>query len=131
MNTTGVVVLIVGFVILIIGAGAAIWAQSSADSMSYWERLGSPEEYDSYVAMASIGWVVAGVGVLLAIVGLVVAVAGGSKTSPQTTGQPGQWQPGQAQFGPVNPGSTNFCQYCGRQLAPGASWCPGCGRKSA
>jgi len=27
------------------------------------------------------------------------------------------------------PGATNYCEYCGRQISPGAVWCPGCGRK--
>jgi len=26
-------------------------------------------------------------------------------------------------------GATNYCQHCGRQISPGAVWCPGCGRK--
>jgi hypothetical protein len=31
---------------------------------------------------------------------------------------------------PLGPqGTTNFCPYCGRQMAPGAIYCPGCGRK--
>jgi hypothetical protein len=26
-------------------------------------------------------------------------------------------------------GAVNYCEYCGRQIGPGAVWCPGCGRK--
>ncbi len=27
------------------------------------------------------------------------------------------------------PGTTNYCEHCGRRIGPGAVWCPGCGRK--
>ena len=131
VNKAGIVILIVGIVILIAGAGFAVSAQSSADSMPWYDRALFPEEYDSYIAAANAGWAMAGVGVILTIVGLVIAVAAGSKTPTQTTGQPGQAQPGQLQIGPFIPGSAHFCQFCGRQVAPEAAWCPGCGRKLA
>ncbi|MDH3365513.1 MAG: zinc ribbon domain-containing protein [Thermoplasmata archaeon] len=30
---------------------------------------------------------------------------------------------------PVPAGAMNYCEHCGRQISPGAVWCPGCGRK--
>ncbi len=29
----------------------------------------------------------------------------------------------------TTPGTTSYCEYCGRRIGPGAVWCPGCGRK--
>ncbi len=83
------------------------------------------------------GWILC-LGIILVPVGIIIMVVGLVQSEkPNTVVQyygappPGQIaQGGQAQYsagGP--PGTTNFCPYCGRQVAPGAVWCPGCGRK--
>ena len=69
------------------------------------------------------------IGFVIMVIGLIQSEK--PKTVIQYYGAPppGQaaWD-GQAQYpagGP--PGATNFCSYCGRQVAPDADWCPGCG----
>jgi hypothetical protein len=74
------------------------------------------------------------VGFIIMIVGLVQSDK--PKTVVHYYGVPPPGAPG---YGPQQmpryptgpPGATNFCSYCGRQLAPGAVYCPGCGRKLA
>jgi hypothetical protein len=129
MNTSGVVLLVVGILVLVGGMGMALFSADCANSMGWMERQLYPEEYNDYVTMNWIGWMVAGVGGIMAIAGLVVAVAVETKAPTQTTVQPGQAQYGQVQHGPVTAGVSNFCSYCGQQTAPGALMCPRCGRK--
>lgn len=124
MNAGGVVLLVVGVLMCIGGMGIALSAQDAANSMSWLQRQLYPDDYNSYVSTAVIGWGIAVVGGILALVGVVVALTVGTKTPTQTTGQPGQMQ-----YGPVAPGVSNFCSYCGQQTAPGALMCPRCGRK--
>ena len=79
-----------------------------------------------------IGLVFILIGFIVMLVGLVLSEE--PKTVVQYYGVPPPGTPGygpqqmmQYPMGP--PGSTNFCPYCGRQLAYGAVFCPGCGRK--
>src|SRR5512137_2995546 len=79
------------------------------------------------------------IGLIFLIAGFVIMIFGlVQNEEPKTIVQyygvppPGAVQYGQQQMpmypaGP--PGTANFCQYCGRQVMPGAVWCPGCGRK--
>lgn len=125
MNKAGIVVLILGFVVLFIGAGIAISAQSEADSADLYQRYMYPDWYEQKVTEASIGWTAAGVGVLLVAVGLVIAVATGRKESVQYVDLSAQSQHGP----PINSNSARFCTYCGQPIAQGGSFCAHCGGK--
>ena len=70
------------------------------------------------------------IGFIIMVIGLL------QREKPRTviqyygTPPPGQVaQSGQVQVSMGAPsGNVNFCSYCGRQVGPGAVWCPGCGR---
>ncbi len=74
------------------------------------------------------------IGVIFIIVGFIIMIVGlvqsGEPKTVVVYGPPGPY--GVQYQHPVGAsGTTNFCQHCGRQVAPGAVWCPGCGRKLA
>ena len=66
------------------------------------------------------GMVMMVLGVIVLVVGIIVAAIP-TKTQTPPVQQPVYANP---------PGTAGFCQYCGRPQAPGAVFCPGCGRKS-
>ena len=71
----GVLLLLMGFLVVIVGARLAISAQSDADSMSYQDKAYFPDEYDSYMAAISDGLTLAATGAILMSVGLATDVA--------------------------------------------------------
>ena len=105
-----------GVILLVGGIGAAAWAYAVI------HHIPSPEyrdqyDYDFWSAVEILGLVNALVGGVFAVYSLVaeetVTLSNGRRTSIQQ---------------PLAPGAMNFCQYCGRQIALDAVWCPGCGR---
>lgn len=76
-------------------------------------------------------------GTLLLVLGIVVAVVGAifaaipswsSSQPPQA--QFGAYQQPGGQYASGPSGQAMYCQYCGRPIAPGVAYCPGCGRSS-
>jgi hypothetical protein len=69
-------------------------------------------------------------------IGFIIMVIGLMQSEKPTTviqyygaPPPGHVAPGeQVRYSAGPPGAASFCQYCGRQIAPDAAWCPGCGR---
>ncbi len=106
-------------VILVIGGiGSTAWAYAVI------HHIPSPEyrdqyDYDFWSAVEVLGVIVAAIGGVLAVI---VLVAGAPETRVSNRHAPIQQ--------PRPPGVRSFCQHCGRQIAPDAVWCPGCGRGS-
>jgi RNA polymerase subunit RPABC4/transcription elongation factor Spt4 len=74
--------------------------------------------------LVMIGIVVFVLGCIAYVVGHVVGPNSYDARSGRHTSERGQAIP--SATGPS--GSTNYCQFCGRRVAPDAAYCPGCGR---
>jgi len=73
-----------------------------------------------------------GTGTLLLVLGIILTVVGAIVTviPSGSSALPPQYQQQTQQYGPAPQGQTMYCQYCGRPIAPGAVYCPGCGRST-
>ena len=110
----GIAIAVIGVVLITIGFVAYIYEETTHIQ---WiidaEIVNRPYQDEGMVLMV--------LGVVVLVVGIIVAAV------PAQTQAPPVQQPVYAN----PPGTTGFCQYCGKPLAPGAVFCPGCGRKSA
>ena len=113
------VILTIGAVLLIGGIGIGVWGSGMYHDMWMPGHMEEEEEedHDHNLAAAVIGFPLAAIGVALMVYGLVAK-------EPMTRSGTGQ-VPAQQ---PLAPGGTNFCEYCGQQIAPNATKCPRCGR---
>ncbi|TFG69633.1 MAG: zinc ribbon domain-containing protein [Methanomassiliicoccus sp.] len=108
--------LALGIILVIGGIGSAAWAYAVI------HHIPSPEyrdqyDYDFWSAVELLGVIIATTGGVLAVI---VLVAGALETRVSSRQAPTQR--------PLQPGVRSYCQHCGRQIAPDAVWCPGCGR---
>ncbi|HEX9907043.1 MAG TPA: zinc ribbon domain-containing protein [Thermoplasmata archaeon] len=104
----GLLVIVVGIVFLLGGYGYGGGTQSEPGS--------DPEEYNNYLNMTVVGYVMDAVGAVLAVVGFV-----SRRRKPETKLST-----------VVHRGATSktgFCPHCGKLLVPDEPYCPGCGRQ--
>ena len=112
-TVAGVVIAVIGVVLVGIGFGAYMYEETvHFQWLVDIEVVNRPYQGEGMVLMV--------LGIIVLVVGIIVAAL------PSKTPAPAAQQPVYANA----PGTTGFCQYCGRPLAPGAAFCPGCGRKS-
>lgn len=106
----GIVIAVIGVVLVAVGIGAYTYEETV--DLWFVEVVDRPYQ--------DVGIMLIFLGIVVLVVGIIVAVI------------PTKTQAPQAQL-PVYanpPGTAGFCQYCGHPQAPGAVFCPGCGRKS-
>jgi len=128
--------LIVVGIVMMLGAGMAIlWssielrnlerAQDVLDEWGEWEwypysgfvDAETERLHDYYSAVRIVGVIGLIAGAIIALYGFLFL-----KEEPK----PSSMAPSTPQMAT---GATNYCEYCGQQISPGAVWCPGCGRK--
>lgn len=107
----GVVIAVIGIVLVAIGLGTYTYEETVVD-LWFVEVVDRPYQAEDLTLMV--------LGIVVLIVGIIVAAM------PSKTQTPLVQQPVYANV----TGTASFCQYCGRQVAPGVVFCPGCGRKS-
>ena len=74
------------------------------------------------------GWLFC-LGGLIALIGLIVTIIGLVEAEEPKPSRGAQTARAYLNLGP--PGSVNFCEFCGHQIAPDGVRCPGCGRPVA
>ena len=124
------IVLVLGFAIMVTGGLIALWASFQISTLEIAEDIWDPwydsypgqidpdfeEQKDRYMAIRAGGLVALVAGIIVAVYGFIL-MKRESATSRSSV--------------PVMStisGAVNFCEYCGRQLSPGAVRCPACGR---
>ena len=113
-RVAGIIIAVIGIVLVAIGFGAYIYEETThVQFFVDIEVVNKPYQDEGMVLMV--------LGVVVLVAGIIVAAI------PTKTQTPPVQQPMYANAS----GTAGFCQFCGRPLAPGAVFCPGCGRKSA
>ena len=107
-----------GLLLAISGGIVFLLFDSMASDMTLFDRYYNSDVYDRYQTFSSLGILFGVMGVIFFVVGFALQDQSQKKVQTVVIHQVG--------LGPQ--GTANFCSYCGRQLAPGAIWCPGCGR---
>ena len=113
-RVAGIIIAVIGIVLVAIGFGAYIYEERThIQWIIDTEVVNRPYQDEGMVLMV--------LGVVVLVVGIIVAAI---PTKTQAT-------PVQQPMNANASGTAGFCQFCGKPLAPGAAFCPGCGRKSA
>lgn len=133
MREMPIVLIALGFVFMLVGGLIALWASFQMSSLEVahdiFDEWGYPydvypdlidEEYerlrDYYSAVRVAGVTGMIVGIIVAFYGFILL-----RKEPEPIA------PASSSLSTVS-GVVNFCEYCGRQIPPGAVRCPGCGR---
>ena len=106
----GGIVVALGIAMAVAGIFAYSYEETVLD-LYFYEVVSHPYQ--------DIGLALLVLGIIALVVGIIFATVPAKSPLP----------PIQQAMYTVAPGTCAFCSYCGRQLAPGAAFCPGCGRK--
>ncbi len=111
--------LVLGIIMIVIGAGAYIWAKNMQDSFEYsWYAMWGSSDYE-YVD------VILYIGIFLLIVGAVIFILGCTKKISQSNNKEVPMQ----NVVPSYNQQLLTCKQCGAQMSTSMAFCPQCGAK--
>jgi len=127
------VLVILGFLVLVFGSFEYSIYSHNKDTLEWNEAWGAdtPDQHELVASQFRLAMAAFILGTLFVIFGIAVLASAASFNRSIDDEEFKADLIATLRTQQVVPGVKSFCQYCGRQLAPGGVWCPGCGRRVA